>query len=74
MRPSTSLLIRYRQALFYYKTGANSDTTGPAMNIWGSLYMNLLVCAMLPFNSITMFLFDRRYFVRESASGLYHPG
>jgi hypothetical protein len=60
------------QIALFYGTGAKSSVFhGPAINILGALFTTLVNCSMTPFNSITMFIFDRHFLLRESADGLY---
>jgi hypothetical protein len=44
---------------------------GFSAHIAGGAFMIINVSSLLPFNSITMFLFDRQYFRREAAGEVY---
>jgi hypothetical protein len=58
--------------VFFFKTGSKVVNIGGfSLNIAGAAFMSTAMGSMLPFNSITMFLFDRQYFKREAAGGLY---
>jgi hypothetical protein len=65
------LVLAVQVALFYGTGGKSSAFNGPAVNILGALFTTLVNCSMTPINSITMFIFDRQFFLRESADGLY---
>jgi hypothetical protein len=56
----------------YFKTGTKAPVGGGlALNITGSMFCGLVSASLMPFNAITTFLYDRHFFMRESAGGLY---
>jgi hypothetical protein len=58
----------------YYKVGERERSNKSVLavaHVMGSLYYTLFAVTILPFASLSLFIFDRRFYSGEAASKLY---
>lgn len=62
------------QGFVYYKVGARERADVSALgvaHVMGSLFYTLFAATILPFASLGLFIYDRRFYSGEAASRLY---
>lgn len=58
----------------YFRVGARERDSGSVLavaHVLGSIYYTLFAVTILPFASLSLFIFDRRFYSGEAASKLY---
>ena len=68
-------VLMWPQGLVYFKYGRRAmDSINPVfgcMSVMGSLFFTVLALQIMPFVSISLFIYDRQFYIREAASEMY---
>ena len=66
-----SVTVGIFQGLVFFRSPAKSPPLVQAVSLLICLFVTQLQALLLPFVSMTLFIEDRKFFVREAASRLY---